>query len=185
MYREKNEYCNMSKIGVVLLILVVVNITGASVSLAGKTVPTPESLTTPKARMDNKGEYLSPFTQDGVIAEWVDKAINAKIGSAIGEQGGGLLGQKASGKSSFLGGALGGMLGNKAGQKVAIKTCGGWDGIRNASDISFDNVNDMAVYIYKKHSSHPQYTEVLEAAMVIYPELKKNYNESLQGAKKN
>ncbi len=32
---------------------------------------------------DNSGQYLSPYTSDGVTAEWVNKAINAKMGSAV------------------------------------------------------------------------------------------------------
>jgi hypothetical protein len=39
-----------------------------------------------KPRLDNKRAYLSPYTQDGVVmAEWVDKSINAKMGPKIGK----------------------------------------------------------------------------------------------------
>lgn len=181
MYYSK-RFCGW--IGLITLCLILAVFGKANLAEAGKTTLQPDKLNPPKVRLDNKGSYMCPFTQDGVIAEWVDKAINAKIGSKVGEQGGGLLGQKLSGKSSFLGGALGGALGNKAGHKVAIKTCGGWEGIKKASDISFDSIEDMAVYMHQKHSAHPQYAEVLDAAMTIYPELKKNYDQSLAKATK-
>lgn len=182
MYSKDVKKGSSVWIACLVLGLLVLNFTGITPVQAGKTSE-PGELKSLKARTDNKGNFMCPFTQDGVIAEWVDKAINAKIGAAVGEQGGGLLGQKlGEEKSSFLGGALGGVLGKKAGNKIAIQTCGGWDAIKKASDISFDKVEDMAVYMHKKHSTHPQYAEVLDATMVIYPELKETYEQSLTKA---
>jgi len=47
-----------------------------------------------KPRLDNKRAYLSPYTQDGVMAEWVNKSINAKMGPKIGKYTGTHAGQQ-------------------------------------------------------------------------------------------
>jgi hypothetical protein len=129
--------------------------------------------------MDNEGKYVCPYTQDGVVAEWVDKAINAKMGATIGKHVGAYAGQKALEQIPFIGGWLGGKAGEAAGRAIAIKACGGWDYIKSTSDISFDNIDDMSVYLYVKFSTNEHFQEVLQATWEIYPEMLKTYNNAL------
>ena len=161
-----------------IVILVVLSIT----SCAMRQPLQPDQIIPPTPRLDNEGAYMCPYTQDGVVAEWVDKAINAKMGATIGKHAGAYLGQKALENIPFVGGWLGSTAGEAAGRAIAIKASGGWDYIKSTSDSSFDNLNDLAVYIYATHSANEHFQDVLQATMEIYPELKKGYYNALCNA---
>ena len=131
---------------------------------------------------DNSGQFLSPYTSDGVTAEWVNKAINAKMGSAAGSAVGAAAGAYAGRKAlesvpggSLIGSFFGGMAGSKAGQNVgrdaAIQASGGWDYIRETSDLSFRSLNDMARWMTTVHGQKSNFQEVLNATLQVYPEL--------------
>lgn len=142
----------------------------------------PDKLIAPKPIMGNSGQYMCPYTQDGVMAEWTDKAINAKIGSKLGQTAGTYAGQKALDKVPFVGGYIGSKGGEIVGRKLAIESAGGMDYIKKKSDLSFNDIEKMSVYLYVKHSNHPHYQDALDAAMEIYPELKEQYYPALQKA---
>ena len=131
---------------------------------------------------NNSGQYLSPYTTDAVTAEWVDKAINAKMGAAAGSAVGAAAGAYAGRKAfenvpggSLFGSFLGGMAGSKAGKNVghdaAIAASGGWDYIRATSDQSFQSVHHMARWLMATHGSNPNFQEVINATTQIYPDL--------------
>lgn len=147
-------------------------------------LPSPTVLLAPEPIMDNTGEYFCPYTQDAVLAEWVDKAIHAKIGATIGKHLGAYAGQKALEQVPIIGGLLGGMAGEAAGRAIAIEAAGGWDLIRKTSDISFSTIDDMAVYLYVRHSSHEHYNDALKATFEIYPALQKRYNSAIRKAQR-
>ena len=131
---------------------------------------------------NNSGAYLSPYTSDGVTAEWVNKAINAKMGSSAGSAVGAAAGAYAGRKAlesvpggSLLGSFFGGMAGSKAGKNVgrdaAIQASGGWDYIRETSDLSFRSVNDMARWMTSVHGQKSNFQDVINATLQVYPEL--------------
>jgi len=163
---------------ILIIVLIVFSIT----SCAMKKPLQPNQIVPPCPRLDNEGAYLCPYTQDGVVAEWVDKAINAKIGATIGKHAGAYAGQKLLENVPFVGGMFGSMSGEAAGRAIAIKTSGGWEYIKSTSDISFDNSNDLSVYVYAKYSTNEHFQEVLEATMEIYPKLKKEYYKAICNA---
>jgi hypothetical protein len=136
----------------------------------------------PQPIYGNSGEFMSPYTEDGVVAGWVDKAVNAKLGAAIGSQAGAYAGRKLMENVPFFGGMLGQRVGDAAGRKIAIEASGGWEYIKASSDLSFNTIEDLAVYIYAHHSSHPDYQQVLEATWEIYPELQTAYMPAIQNA---
>lgn len=145
-------------------------ITGASATPTSEAGPsTPEI---PEPIYGNTGAFLCPFTEDGTVAPWVEKGMSASVGGSLGGTLGGYAGQKALEQVPFVGGWLGGMAGKKAGREIAIAAAGGWDNIRETSDLSFTSVNDMATYVMAKHSTHPQFSKVLEATYGIYPEFR-------------
>jgi len=143
---------------------------------------TPEQLFAPEPRADTDGRYLNPYTRDGVVADWVDKAVNAQMGAAVGSSVGAYAGQAMVEQIPVLGGWLGGRVGERAGREIAIRSSGGWEYIRATSDSSFDNVNDYAVYLYVSHSTHPHYDNVLSMIKSIYPELGDNYYRAIANA---
>lgn len=128
----------------------------------------------------NTGRYLSPFTSDGVAAAWVDKAINASLGSSIGGMAGAYAGQKALEQVPFIGGFLGQKAGAAAGRGIALKSVGGEAYLRETSDLSFDNINDMAKWLVQTHASHAKFAEIMKAAGQIYPELTQAYMLALR-----
>jgi hypothetical protein len=120
---------------------------------------------------DNSGEYMNPWTSDGVLAEWVDKAINAKMGSAIGSAAGAYAAQKALDNVPFVGGFLGSKVGKKVGHSAAISASGGMEYIRETSDQSFRNLDDMARYLKAVHGNNGNFQDAIKAADAIYPGL--------------
>jgi len=135
----------------------------------------PEQIAVPEPIQDNSGAYMNPYTEDGVLAQWVDKAINAKMGASAGGVIGAYAGQKAMEHVPFVGGILGQTMGEKMGREIAIQSAGGWDYIKESSDSSFNTVDDLAVYLYGRHSKDNHYQEALEATMEIYPDLRQRY----------
>jgi hypothetical protein len=146
--------------------------------------PKPDELVAPQARLDNGGEFLCPYTQDGVLAEWVDQAINAKAASAAGGLAGAYAGQQLLENIPFVGGIIGQTVGEEAGRRIAIQYAGGMENIKNTSDVSFDTVDDLAVYLYVVYSANEHYQDALSATMEIYPDLKKQYSSTLMNASK-
>jgi hypothetical protein len=136
----------------------------------------------PQPIYGNTGSYMCPYTEDGVVADWVDKAINAKLGAAIGSQAGAYAGRKALENVPFFGGMLGQRVGDAAGRAIAIQASGGWDHIRATSDLSFNSLDDMAVYLYVHHSAHPHFQKVLDATYEIYPDFREAYMPALYRA---
>lgn len=135
--------------------------------------PTPKS--TFNMIENNSGRYLSPITSDGVAAAWVDKSINASLGSSIGGMAGAYAGQKALEQVPFIGGFLGQKAGASAGRNLALQAVGGEAYLRQSSDISFNNINDMAGWLVQNYRSHAKFAEIMKAAGQIYPELTPAY----------
>ena len=162
--------------------MLIIAFAGFLTGCAAQQISKPDQMVAPKPILGNSGKYMCPYTQDGVMAEWTDKAINAKIGSKVGAMTGTYTGQKAFEKVPFVGGVIGSHVGEAVGRKVAIESAGGMDYIKKKSDLSFNDIGDMSVYLYVKHSNHPHYQNALDAAMEIYPELKKEYYPAIQKA---
>ncbi len=121
----------------------------------------------------NTGQYMSPFTSDGVAAGWVDKAVNAQMGGAIGAAAGAYAGQKALETVPFVGGFLGNKVGKAAGRSIALNAVGGEAYLRESSDLSFNDINEMARWLVYTHASHAKFAEIMKASYQIYPELQK------------
>jgi len=129
-----------------------------------------------EAIQDNSGEYMSPITSDNIPAEWVDNSINAKIGAGVGGAIGAYAGAKLVGSIPFIGGFLGAQVGDHIGRETAILAAGGEEFIKDSSDLSFNDLEDMAVYLYVNYGENPNYQALLDATYQIYPDLKQiNY----------
>ncbi|ROH86013.1 hypothetical protein ED208_16455 [Stagnimonas aquatica] len=119
----------------------------------------------------NTGPYLCPFTEDGTVTPWVEKALKAKLGGQLGGTAGAFAGQKLAENVPFLGGLIGKKVGQAIGKQAVLQMMGGWEAIRASSEISFASSSDMALYLKTQNSSHPQYREVLDSAVQLYPDL--------------
>lgn len=133
--------------------------------------------------MDNSGLYCSPFTQDAVMAEWTDNAVSAKIGSTLGDTAGTFTGQTLLERAPIIGGILGSYVGLEVGRAIAIEAAGGMEFIKESSDISFNMIDDLAVYTYAKFSHLEHYLEARDALLEIYPNLQNGrYEEAIMNA---
>jgi hypothetical protein len=142
-------------------------------------VPMPSELLTPNYIEGNTGKYLSPFTSDLVVADWVDKSIDAGIGANLGGLIGTHLGRQILSEIPFVGASMGKEIGESVGHNMALNAIGGEGFLRESSDISFDSLQNMAIYLFKFNSEHPSYLQAVKATMVLYPQLKRTYNESI------
>ena len=157
----------MKKISVLLFALVL------TACASAPRIAAPNLITAPTPIVGNSGKYMSPYTEDGTVAAWVEKGRNASAGASIGGFLGAQAGQKVAENIPFIGGFLGQAVGESA---------GGEEFIRANSDISFNSVNDLAVYMYAKNSTHKDFAEALKLTQEIYPELKTTYYQAIINA---
>ena len=149
---------------------------------AAPSMPKPGDLVAPEPLPDNSGNYMAPYSQDGVVAPWCDKAINVSVGSTVGQVAGAYAGSQALRQVPFVGGVLGAQVGKAAGRAIAINSVGGMEYIRETSDQSFHTVEELCVWMYATKSSNEHYQEVFKATGQIYPEFKERYYGAVQNA---
>ncbi len=140
---------------------------------------TEEELLERLVRQDNAGQFMSPYTSDGVLAEWVNMATNANMGATAGSAAMGMAGAYVGNKvldfvpfglGGLVGGAITSELGEEGGREAAISASGGWEAIQSASDQSFDSLTNMAQYLKRKYGNSATYSDAITAASQIYPE---------------
>lgn len=149
---------------------------------SGPKFAAPSALRAPQPIAGSTGKYMSPFTEDGTVAPWVEKGKSAKAGTAIGGYLGAQAGQRLAQQIPLFGAMLGQSVGESVGRAAALEMVGGEQFIRANSDISFATVQDLAVYMYSKNSGHKDYAEALALTQEIYPELKTAYYPAIANA---
>lgn len=142
----------------------------------------PMAIKAPEPIIGNSGKYMSPYTEDGTVAPWVEKGRAASTGAGVGGFIGAQAGAKLAENIPFVGGFIGQSVGESVGRQVALKMVGGEEFIKANSDLSFNSVNDLAVYMYAKNSGHKDYAEVLDLTQKIYPDLKSAYFPAIAAA---
>lgn len=150
-------------------------------------VALPEMMSAPKPQPDANGEYISPYTSDGVMCEWTDKMANVSLASSIGGTVAAVAIQQGLRNIPIAGaflGIVGDKLGAAAGRKIAIESVGGWDYIKSKTDQSFATMEELAMHMYATYCYNEHYNSSLGALMELYPELKQNnkYNQILVSA---
>jgi len=165
-----------------LFITILVGCASTTDKNSGFQIPLPSELLTPNYVEGSSGKYMSPFTSDLVVTEWVDKAIDANIGANLGGLIGTHVGQVILSEIPFVGSTIGKEIGESAGYSLALNAIGGDEFLRESTDISFNSLKDMSIYLYKYNSEHRSYLEAVKATMVLYPGLKDVYNASIINA---
>lgn len=164
------------------LVLVLALSLSACATHQGPRLAAPTAIVAPQPIAGNTGKYMSPYTEDGTVSVWVEKGRSAGAGSSIGGFLGAQAGQKMASQIPFVGGMLGQAIGEKAGRAVALSMVGGEEFIRANSDLSFNSVQDLAVYMYAKNSAHKDFAAALKLTQEIYPELKTAYYPAIMQA---
>ncbi len=140
-------------------------------------------LEVPAPREDADGKYVFPFTSYGVITEWADKSLNAQAGAQAGAMAGDKAAEALASKVPF-GGLAAGLVKGKSKELAAVTAVGGWEFIRESSDLSFDSQDDYSLYLHSQFDGTADYEKALAAAMAIYPELEKGHSRAIDAAYK-
>ena len=128
----------------------------------------------------SSGDYLSPYTKEGGNTEWLDEVLEVK------EEKGGFECKKRETSVQLSGiPSFGGSNPAKCERKTVIRAAGGWDDIKDDSEVSFHSVNDLAVYMHALHYDDENYVEILAIMMTLYPELEGEYQRALSRAQIN
>lgn len=143
---------------------------GYTLTVMDGVVPQRELMALPEPIWGTEGKYMSPFTEDKTVTPWVEKGLQATVAGHVGQALGSLAAMSNSDNVMFS--LLGGVAGQVAGREIALRAMGGWEFIRENSDMSFNTIEDLARYMTYENAGHPQYAEVLSAAYGIYPELR-------------
>ncbi|MBL9218185.1 MAG: hypothetical protein JNG82_06840 [Opitutaceae bacterium] len=128
------------------------------------------------------GKYFAPYDSNGQLTEWASKALSANIGAAIGSKAGEKAGTMAASKIPLAGGFLA-MGAKKKGKELgAMAAVGGADFVKKSSDASFNSVQDLAVHMHLNHAGKADYIKAFAAAMAIYPDFEKTYEQAIKQA---
>ena len=135
----------------------------------------------PAPLANNAGKFLIPYTADGQLTEWATKTLSTQVGAALGAKAGEEAGKHLAAKVPF-GGLASGLVKKKGKEMGAVAAIGGMDFIKQTSSLSFNNLDDYAVYLHVTHANSGGYAQALAAAMAIYPSLEKGYDAAVKKA---
>lgn len=130
---------------------------------------------------NSSGEFVFPFTRDGELTAWAEKAISAQVGSQVA----GVAADRATNAIASrvpLGGLAARAARGRVQEAGAVVTLGGWVFIRESSDISFSNLDDYSVYMHVLHNGTAGYEQALAAAMALYPALEQGHQRAVDNA---
>ncbi|CUA86710.1 hypothetical protein [Pseudidiomarina woesei] len=131
----------------------------------------PWEIIAPTPIPDNSGNYMVPFTSDGVLAEWVNAHRSGQIAGALGGSAASLLAASqdlGSEAIPFVGAFV--SAASKAAQRNAIQSAtGGAEGVRAGSDLSFNELTDLMAWMYATHSLHPNFDDIVQVLDAVYP----------------
>jgi hypothetical protein len=128
----------------------------------------------PKPIEGSTGKFMSPFTSDGVTAEWVTKSMKVEASGKIGQAAGTLAAEHLLSNVPFAG-MFAGDAAKKLARAAALKGIGGEEFLKSSSDLSFNTLDDMAAWMYAYHSSHEDYAKIVKATIGIYPDFARAY----------
>jgi hypothetical protein len=135
----------------------------------------------PQPLASNKGKYFLPYNAEGQLTEWATKTFSTQVGAALGAKAGEEAGKQLASRVPF-GGLASGLMKKKGKEMGAVAAIGGAKFIQKTSSVSFNNLDDLAVYMHVKHGSSGDYAQALAAAMAIYPSLETGYDAAIRNA---
>ncbi|WP_395652289.1 hypothetical protein [Brevundimonas sp.] len=145
-------------------------------------MPVASTMISPTPIEGTSGLYMSPFTSDGVTAGWITESMKVSVSGQAGAFIGQQAGQQLMSNIPLFGGMLGEAAGKQMGRQIALRAIGGEEFLKSSSDLSFNSLNDMAVFMYANYSTHPEYDKIVQATYAIYPDLQPVYLSAIQRA---
>jgi hypothetical protein len=142
----------------------------------------PSGPVAPAALTDKSGKFFLPYDENGRLVAWADKALAANVGAAVGSKAGEKAGAMAASKIPLAGGLLA-MGAKKKGKELgALAAVGGAGFVKESSSLSFNSLEEMALYMHMNFSANTDYIKGLAAAIAIYPDLYKTYEKTVKKA---
>lgn len=148
------------------------------------TFPKPTEVKVPKPIDGNSGKFMCPYTSDGTVTIWVEKGIYASVGSAVGKYAGRKAGEKSLEQVPLIGGFLGKKAGESLGREAALALVGGREFIKENSDLSFNDIDDLIVYLYVNYTENEHWNKVYKLTKDIYPKLETRWVKAIKKARK-
>jgi hypothetical protein len=162
-------------------------------------LPPAAALVAPTPVAGNTGKYMSPYTAAGEPAAWVAKAqgsaagaVGGAVGNYVGDKVADKVAEQATAKLATMVPVPGlGLLAGRAAKAATSAAAkgvtqaavgGGEAFIKSSSDLSFNSVQDLAIYLYVNHSSRPDYAAALAATAAVYPDFQASYLPAVQSA---
>lgn len=158
----------------------------AAITLANKIVEkmTEVPIPSPEPIDGNGGKFMVPYTVSGAPTPWAEKALAAKTGAVAGTVAADKAMDQVTGKIP-LAGLMRGKAKQKAAAESAALAAGGWTHIKDTSELSFDNVDELAVYLHVNYAAGGDLSGPLSVTMDIYPSLQKRYNGAIKNAQRD
>ena len=141
-------------------------------------LPAPSQLKVPVPHGPGAGQYVSPYTRSGELAAWAQAALDAADPASF-------LGSVRAQNASWWSTGVEVLTGERAALEVNAETledAGGWESVRSTSDVTFNDVDDLAVYLYATHGSDSRYLRVLKVTQDLNPGLAPAYREAIRRA---
>lgn len=145
----------------------------------------PIVLQAPEPVKGSGGKALLPCKADGELSAWAEKdlGVGSQVGAAVGQKAGETAGKALASKVPF-GGLASGVLKNQGKEMGATAALGGMDAIKVASELSFNRLNEYAVYLFVRHGGDSNFKDVLAVATALYPDLEGRFQGAIQDAYK-
>jgi hypothetical protein len=139
-----------------------------SVTLTQGFAPNLDLWAVPEPRPGSSGEFMSPFTTEGKLAPWMQRALiagSSSTGRTLAE----------SGVTYLAGTQVAGVVDYAIEQHATIRAAGGRAGIKADSDVSFDSLIDLALHLHLLYSNHRDYDEILAILYLVYPKIESSF----------
>jgi hypothetical protein len=131
---------------------------------ATATGPVPEPLP------HNEGPFLFPYTRDGTLTTWAKRAARADLGRMIGNRGAEVIAQELRQDGTPFAGTIGDRMGEKISRKLVLLAMGGNKRIRESSELSFDRLEELALYLHARYHGTEHYDQAVTALRALYPD---------------
>lgn len=151
----------------------------AGCSMTGPHIAEPHELEGPAPYPNNESEFLAPYTAAGDQTEWVVNILENRTSTEVGRSSGDAIGEYVAEHIPMMSDWLNAFIASTVARSSAVYLAGGEDVMLESSDQSFDNVADLAVWMYASYGDTQHYEDVLWATMSVYPDLQEEYRDAL------
>ena len=148
------------------------------VACASTPLPEASDVVAPKPRNDSSGAYVSPYRADGTLARWAERAL---AGDGV-YRGAGMAGVAPGSTRGQQLSPFGTSRTRKQASSGAVDAAGGWTNIKGTTDLSFEDADALAVYLYARHSEERGYGDVRALVFALYPDVKSAYASAIRRA---